>query len=161
MRETPRLDRTRTRLCLTVGAALTLDALLHELARLARQQHARIRLEVGDAHAFERDLRKALRGLLRIERLHCDSPLFQQRERLGCELVVVFKHVEDARSQKDRTLPAGFGVTPQFRRADHEVDINRVAVVERSNEPRLVARARSRVPRTPGVDERHTCALAE
>src|SRR5579864_6183712 len=111
-------------------------------------------------HVIEADPGEAPAGLFRCEPPHGDPSLPRHRQRARRKRIVPLEYVQRARPVEHAPPPPLLGRPPSVPSAKHHVRVQRISVVDGTDDSRFVTRRRARVPGAPPVDERDLSAAA-
>ena len=126
----------------------------HDAARAARRQRPRARLEPDRLHSLKVDLRITPHRVVERDLIDGEPDLVKDRHRRSNVRVITAVQPQRPRLDVDRLGGRRFELLPKLVRALHHLDINAIGAVDRADDARLAAGARSRVPRSPRIDER-------
>ncbi len=153
--EFPAFDSGRSGRDLPVLASLRKKSLQHGRARQARGQIAGVLFEDRPFDPLEIDLGVPLRRLGGRQLFERQAALSQDRQgRLLVPIVLAPDHPESAGPVIQLSAPAFLVLAPEGERPGHQPHVDAVRPVGRADDPRLAARARPRVARSPGVEQR-------
>src|SRR2546427_5054482 len=126
----------------------------HGLARDPRGQCAGVTLENRPAHLLTIDRGIAPRGLRAVQLLEREPGLLEDRQRRPFVLIVVLHEPQHADGVVELALPAPLLLAPQRERARRQHRVDAPRPVGPADHARLAARARARIARAPGIEQR-------
>ena len=148
---------------LPVGSALFQELRQHALATVAGEQVAGLFLEERVFDAVGVDLGKTPGERGAIHLLEPEAEVAQDRDgllRVGVR-VAAAAHPERAGAEEEPGVPGPLVLSPQRERPLHHLGVDAVGAVGGADDPGFSPGAGARVPRTPGVEQRHLGAQPE
>src|SRR5207237_2040798 len=141
---------------LAVGSTNSHQLACDRVARVPRQQIPTFVFQIDFRDRVEADLRPTLRASGGIHLLVLQFELAEEWQRLPRVAVICARHhPEYAGASVELLAAVPIPLAPQRERSRRHLDVFPCRTVDRSDDPRFSAGARTGVSRTPRIDERH------